>query len=121
MSSCSLACRIDVARVLCNVLEPAVDPAATSAEVISPATSLPLLRAQARRLLVELGCTQSKVAAEADDSDHTHSPPALLRVGVENGKSGSAFMVPGGRSVDASDGAVYHGPVLQLDRHGLIG
>ena len=105
MAACTHECRLELARALCAVLGRDVAPPVanvSSAEVLPAGTSLLHTRGS-WALWRELGC-------EADEG-----PPPLNGLSVENGKSGSAFMVPGGLGVSLRDSKTFSLIVKQIN------
>ena len=68
-----------------------------------PHASIPLLRSRSRTLWRELSCSEE-------------GPPPLGGKSVENGKSGSTFLVPGGDGISADDGASYSALIKQVNK-----
>lgn len=106
MSSCADACRAALAHAICNALEAHVPQRPNisqdsrhqrdqrgTAVFLSKAQSAVLLAQRAGSLFVEFGC--------ADVS------PPLQAKGVLDGKSGSSFLVGGGRDVNPNDSRTY--------------
>ena len=114
MPECGAQCRQDIAGALCaGVAEAAgwtfgaaAQPAAPlRAELRLAEHSSGMLRSRAHVLWRELEC------------EGADGVPPLKGKRVENGKSASAFLVPGGASVDAEDGGSYSAILKQLNRH----
>ena len=91
---CSESCRLELARTVCVALGAPSASKPIGAEFVMPSISGPQLLARRRTLWREFGCDES-------------APPPLRGKLVENGKSGSAFLVPGGGGVNLSDSATY--------------
>lgn len=93
MATCGSDCRLALASAVCSALSPGVLGPAPMAELLHADVSRPLLQTRAATLLREFGC------ANEPGSSQTVARP-LQSKGVENGKSGSAFLVAGGDGVD---------------------
>ena len=98
--SCEADCRLALGRAVCHALD-ATLAAPSEAVLLQAEHALPLLRARSSLLWRDFGC-------EADGL-------ALRSKAVENGKSGSAFLTPGGAHVDPEDGSTYAVLLKQLN------
>ena len=110
---CDLACRQALATTLCSALRADVDiyPPSANAELLLADHALPLLNERATVLLRELACSSADIEAESD----VDGTPPLKAKSVENGKSGSGFLVPGAAHVDPDAGSSYSAIFKQVN------
>ena len=97
--SCDLPCRAALASAVCAALDPSL-PTPPDATLLLAEHALPLLRARSSVLLRELACQRTDVGTDEET-------PPLKGKAVENGKSGSSFLVPGSPRVDPEMGGSF--------------
>ena len=99
--SCDEPCRAALANAVCAALDPNL-PSPPDAKLLLAEHALPLLRSRASVLMRELACD----GGEYDDDEDAGTPP-LKGKAVENGKSGSSFLVPGAAHIDPNAGGSF--------------